>query len=998
MADKKKQSAVVVVATVMSITSVLSPVATVYAADAEATVVQQTESTEIRGNAPPITLPQELSGNDGQALQDIALPDGWSWTDGNTIISKEKPEYPARIAVDDKTYDYSAVEGYNAEEHFVEENIPVTVLVPETEESKALSSKAQVQAPQANSISSNTGEVEINSTDFPDEKFREYLLNKFDGDSDGKIAIAKVIEIDVSDRTDITDLKGVEKFTALRFLHCDNTGITALNVSQNTELEKLYCYNTGIQSLDVSQNRLLQVLECSNTGIQTLDVSNNTILMYLYCANTKIQTLNVNNNRLLRLLECTSTGIQSLNVSQNTELAQLYCYNTGIQDLNVSQNTELAQLYCYNTEIQSLDVSNHTALLELHCDNNPDLAYLNCSNTGIGDLDVSKNTALTFLDCSDTYIQSLNVSKNIALTSLNCSDTYIQSLNVSKNTALTYFDCFGTEIQTLDVGKITALTHLDCHNTEIQTLDVSKITALTYLDCSGTRITALDVSKNTQLKTLYCDNTGITALNVSKNIKLKTLYCSSTEILSLDVSKSPDLENLDTRYTNLAYLDWGTADLSTWYKTSSTIDLTVNGDTFDITKTFAGIDISKLTIISGGRLDGNNITDYKVGTSIQYTYVCGNVNGSSDTLTVTLNLSKSDSKIKITSNPNMTYTGNPVVNPSVDSKGSTGDVIYTYEIANGNTWDKYTGNPTNVGKYRVTAHLVEDDFNKAAEATKEFTISQATNDWTESIAMTGWMYGEKTVSPTAKAKFGDATFTYSDSEKGIYTDTVPTDAGTWYVKAAVTGTDNYTGLETTKEFTISQATNSWIENLAMTGWTYGEKAVSPTAKAKFGDVTFTYSDSEKGTYTDTVPTDAGTWYVKTAVEGTKNYTDLENIIAFTIARKGIDNINISDINNAEDIDNLIVKDGNKELEKDRDYLLEKKQEGNKVIVTITLQGNYVGSITRTYTIEASKDTGSVLTGDNNQEGFFTMISILSVACLTFLADKKSKNNRKENKG
>ena len=781
MADKKKQSAVVVVATVMSITSVLSPVATVYAADAEATVVQQTESTEIRGNAPPITLPQELSGNDGQALQDIALPDGWSWTDGNTIISKEKPEYPARIAVDDKTYDYSAVEGYNAEEHFVEENIPVTVLVPETEESKALSSKAQVQAPQANSISSNTGEVEINSTDFPDEKFREYLLNKFDGDSDGKIAIAKVIEIDVSDRTDITDLKGVEKFTALRFLHCDNTGITALNVSQNTELEKLYCYNTGI-----------------------------------------------------------------------------------------------------------------------------------------GDLDVSKNTALTFLDCSDTYIQSLNVSKNIALTSLNCSDTYIQSLNVSKNTALTYFDCFGTEIQTLDVGKITALTHLDCHNTEIQTLDVSKITALTYLDCSGTRITALDVSKNTQLKTLYCDNTGITALNVSKNIKLKTLYCSSTEILSLDVSKSPDLENLDTRYTNLAYLDWGTADLSTWYKTSSTIDLTVNGDTFDITKTFAGIDISKLTIISGGRLDGNNITDYKVGTSIQYTYVCGNVNGSSDTLTVTLNLSKSDSKIKITSNPNMTYTGNPVVNPSVDSKGSTGDVIYTYEIANGNTWDKYTGNPTNVGKYRVTAHLVEDDFNKAAEATKEFTISQATNDWTESIAMTGWMYGEKTV--------------------------------------------------------------------------------SPTAKAKFGDVTFTYSDSEKGTYTDTVPTDAGTWYVKTAVEGTKNYTDLENIIAFTIARKGIDNINISDINNAEDIDNLIVKDGNKELEKDRDYLLEKKQEGNKVIVTITLQGNYVGSITRTYTIEASKDTGSVLTGDNNQEGFFTMISILSVACLTFLADKKSKNNRKENKG
>ena len=45
----------------------------------------------------------------------------------------------------------------------------------------------------------------------------------------------------------------------------------------------------------------------------------------------------------------------------------------------------------------------------------------------------------------------------------------------------------------------------------------------------------------------------------------------------------------------------------------------------------------------------------------------------------------------------------------------------------------------------------------------------------------------------------------SDSEDGEYTDTVPTDAGTWYVKAAVTSSKNYTGLEAVKAFEIKEA-------------------------------------------------------------------------------------------------------------------------------------------------------------------------------------------------
>ncbi|RJV89882.1 hypothetical protein DWW36_07730 [Erysipelotrichaceae bacterium AF15-26LB] len=621
MISKKKQIAVIAIASVMSITSMLTPVTIAHAADMQSNIRQiQTES---ENNTPPIILPEHLTGNVGQPLQSIALPDGWSWVDGSTIISKEKTEYLARIAVDDNTYDYTAVKGYSAEEHTVEKTISVTVLMPEP--NTALSSKAQIPSPQVNSIST-LGDVDINPTDFPDEKFREYLLNAY-SKGGNKIAVADVTIIDIRDRTDITDLKGIEKFTDLTILCCFNTGIQSLDVSKNTALTKLYCYDTEIQALDVSKN------------------------------------------------------------------------------------TKLDTLYCYNTEIQALDVRKNSKLL-----------WLDCHNTEIHALDVSKNTALTDLVCYDTGIQALDVSKNIALTDLVCFNTGIQVLDVRKNTALTNLLCFNTGIRNLDVSNNIALTELSCYHTEIKTLDISKNINLKSLTFDGRGITSLDVSKNTNLKSLFCSDNEITSLDVSKNTALTDLLCYNTKIQFLDVSNSPDLKFLDTQQTNLAYLDWGTADLTDLYMDSSTIELTVTDNAFDITKAFPGIDISKVTVTHGGRLDGNDITGYTIGTPITYTYDCGLFKGTLVKLNVTLNLSKSDSKIEITGNPDMTYTGNPVAAPSVKREGSTGAVTYTYEFWNGNTWSVFNGIPTNVGKYQVTAHLAEDDFYNGAETSSTFVI------------------------------------------------------------------------------------------------------------------------------------------------------------------------------------------------------------------------------------------------------------------------------------
>ena len=97
---------------------------------------------------------------------------------------------------------------------------------------------------------------------------------------------------------------------------------------------------------------------------------------------------------------------------------------------------------------------------------------------------------------------------------------------------------------------------------------------------------------------------------------------------------------------------------------------------------------------------------------------------------------------------------------------------------------------------------------KSAEAALKFVISKAENVWTEELSIEGWTYGsydETKNVPSAEAKFGDVVFTYSDKQDGTYKNEAPENAGTWYVKAAVAGTENYTGLEAVQEFVIKKA-------------------------------------------------------------------------------------------------------------------------------------------------------------------------------------------------
>ena len=410
-----------------------------------------------------------------------------------------------------------------------------------------------------------------------------------------------------------------------------------------------------------------------------------------------------------------------------------------------------------------------------------------------------------------------------------------------------------------------------------------------------------------------------------------------------------------------------------------------------------------------------------------------------------------------------------------------------------------------------------------------------TNEFTQPLTITGWTYGETANTPTAEAKYGTIKYTYSNTADGTYTEKVPTNAGTHYVKATVEKTADYSGLESDavefviekktltndnitdiadqtytggeikptievkdgdktlvldtdytvtydnntdasdeakvtveiisnnyagtleKTFTILPKTintaitqltapvknevpqteietdeytatvvwspgvtekfvyntvytatititpktnytvkgiakngytvsgaetvtneadsvtvkvvypatenknsNEFTQPLTITGWTYGETANTPTAVAKYGTIKYTYSNTADGTYTEEVPTEAGTHYVKATVEETADYSGLESdAFEFVIGKKTLTNDNITDIadqtyTGGEIKPTIEVKDGDKTLVLDTDYTVtydNNTDASDEAKVTVEIiSNNYAGTLEKTFTI------------------------------------------------
>ena len=457
----------------------------------------------------------------------------------------------------------------------------------------------------------------IGYTLIPDLNFEKKLLalGIDSGLADGYVltgSISSLTSLDVSSAS-IKDLTGIQDFTNIISLKCNNNTLINLDVSKNIALTSLDCNYNKLTTLDVSNNTALTTLNCYSNQLTTLDVSKNTALTSLDCSVNELTTLDVSKNTALTGLKCSNNQLTTLDVSKNTALTYLNCYYNKLPTLDVSKNTALTTLDCSVNQLTTLDVSKNTALTGLKCGSNQ-LLSLNLKNgkntkLGIYDIDFKYNRNLSCIkvddiayanakwagakdavatysigNCAYTLIPDINFEKKLiargidigsadgkvlteSISSLTSLDVSLVSLNNSFGpikdltgiqyfTNLTSLNCSSNKLTTLDLSKNTALTSLVCSSNPLTILDVSNNTALASLDCSFIRqLTTLDVSKNTALASLDCSFNKLTTLDVSNNTALTSLNCRYNQLITLDVSKNTALKYLYCNNNQLTILD-----------------------------------------------------------------------------------------------------------------------------------------------------------------------------------------------------------------------------------------------------------------------------------------------------------------------------------------------------------------------------------------------------------------------------------------------------------
>ena len=145
----------------------------------------------------------------------------------------------------------------------------------------------------------------VQKTYVPDDNFEQALIDLgYDNALDDSVLtanISSVTTLDVSNDS-ISDLTGIEGFTALTMLNLYINQLTALDMSNSTNLTELNCGNNQLTSLDVVNNTNLTLLNCENNALTALDVNSNTVLTQLWCWNNQLDSLDVSNNPALESL------------------------------------------------------------------------------------------------------------------------------------------------------------------------------------------------------------------------------------------------------------------------------------------------------------------------------------------------------------------------------------------------------------------------------------------------------------------------------------------------------------------------------------------------------------------------------------------------------------------------------------------------------------------------------------------------------------------------
>jgi hypothetical protein len=224
--------------------------------------------------------------------------------------------------------------------------------------------------------------LEANTTNFIAKNLSGNFF-KIDANGDGQIQESEALNVSYLyvRRNQITSLVGIEKFTKLNKLECDDNSLTTLDITTLVNLTDLYCSGNQLTSLNVAPLVKLITLFCNNNQLTSLNVAPLVNLSILKCNSNQLSTLDISKLFKLYYLECFSNQIRKLEINSS--------FYGGGENLISLESNQLESLFIknINTSRTYLGISGNPALKYICVDDSEivniqkkisDLGYTNC--------------------------------------------------------------------------------------------------------------------------------------------------------------------------------------------------------------------------------------------------------------------------------------------------------------------------------------------------------------------------------------------------------------------------------------------------------------------------------------------------------------------------------------------------------------------------------------------------------------------------------------------
>ena len=298
----------------------------------------------------------------------------------------------------------------------------------------------------------------IDEETFPDDNFRQYVLDEIDADNDDQLSESEINitrEISCSYR-EIKDLTGIEYFTSLVNLYCQGNEISELDVSMLTDLRDLDCSDNDLTYLNVSGLEELWYLNASANDLTELDISDNELLHELYVTGTPIVELDITSNSYLHM---------AVTMGELQDYSYTYRSDSGYATLAAEFSTKIiSDDYWLNEPVNVIEIEDYfpdeafREVISSRCDRDGDgwLSELEINATRTLDIGSCGIRNLAGIDCFTSLMYLYGSFNNILLADLS-SNNELRYIDLSNNGLRRLMLPEGDELEGNDLYEINVL-------------------------------------------------------------------------------------------------------------------------------------------------------------------------------------------------------------------------------------------------------------------------------------------------------------------------------------------------------------------------------------------------------------------------------------------------------------------------------------------------------------------------------------------------------------